>query len=237
MQLQNNVIENNKKTELLLSDYDKEKVSKDNLLKKCDEEIVKLNETKLILEKESHQKMEEFRKLRESLEEKNISIEQLHKEIDDLRSYCTELQKDKKTLEDAKMALITVVDDRDRKILEFESAETVLASIVNNLESQLKDISDKLQNKEDIAETTENELRNEISANTNLKNSLISLQEDLSEKLKEIIQLKEENEQLRKMTSETESSKYYRANDVDKDVDVKFNSYLFQLRRCSLFGS
>lgn len=218
MQLQNNVIENNKKTELLLSDYDKEKVSKDNLLKKCDEEIVKLNETKLILEKESHQKMEEFRKLRESLEEKNISIEQLHKEIDDLRSYCTELQKDKKTLEDAKMALITVVDDRDKKILEFESAETVLASIVNNLESQLKDISDKLQNKEDIAETTENELRNEISANTNLKNSLISLQEDLSEKLKEIIQLKEENEQLRKMTSETESSKYYRAKDVDKDV-------------------
>ncbi|XP_073953342.1 uncharacterized protein isoform X2 [Choristoneura fumiferana] len=206
LQLQNNVIENNKKTELLLCDYNKEKESKDALLKKCDEEIIKLNETKVILEKESQQKMQEFRKLQESVEEKNISIEQLHKEIDDLRNYCTELQKDKRILEEAKMALITVVDERDKKILEFENAETVLATIVNNLESQLKGVTNKLQNRKDTSETTENKLQSEISTNTNLKNNLDSLQEDLSGKLKEIIQLQEENEQLHKITSETKTT-------------------------------
>ncbi|KAM3956707.1 LOW QUALITY PROTEIN: uncharacterized protein ACR2FA_009360 [Aphomia sociella] len=173
VELQNNIVEKREQLEDLQAKLRNETQIKEVLEDKYHKELEQLNKQKTQIENMLTQKTQEIKQLQKELHANVNYIDQLNRDVDNLKETISNLREKCSVLEDNKLTLLLEVKNRDAKIEEIQKeVENTNILFKEEKEKCLYD-RDEIHNTINVLQT---QLQNEIHFKTQLQNELTHLQ-------------------------------------------------------------
>lgn len=184
-ELQDKIVENGEKIEILQMELKKEKDLKNDLVNKHNNDIMNLSMHKDVLEKDLRQKSEELGEIQMQLKQYVDMNTELQKELDYLKNCYTKSQEECNIVCGHRDSLLSDIKNRDIKIEKSQQDLENFEKVYNEMKNKL---TCTLNESQATISTLKSQLQDEINYKMSLQNRMSEMEKSVSEKDNKIIE-------------------------------------------------